>query len=367
MKKGWVCGLLLLFTAVSLTACGKNQGGANTPYPYSWKELRDGSVEITIRGELEEGWSWQPEYGDTLQVEQTEKGFSAVPLTEDAEGVVTFICQKDGPLIDYAYQICISMQTDQKGCLKVVGNWNTALSGIESAGEDTEHPYQWRTDPEEGLWIHVTTEDQSWQVMNEKGTLSVYGPNYDETGFTIMVRAKQVSADNLTIYTLESGFAIQMKLQTDEAGQITVTEHQEGAYTREKTDIPGIAELEEQFGTVWIPENTSVTECKVSVWDDGESLKATVGTVSFLKSRKTWNYIIAKDISQETLMEELLDGTEETQTGEVNGYTVTICTFANGSSAFWQTDDGRVCALLTKGARSFEDTLAAAAEWMGGQ
>ena len=47
MKKRLIA--LTVLMVLMLTACGSKQGGNGSKHPYSWKEKRDGSIELTIK------------------------------------------------------------------------------------------------------------------------------------------------------------------------------------------------------------------------------------------------------------------------------------------------------------------------------
>ena len=61
----------MALSLILLTACGSNQAGKDTAHPYSWKEQRDGSIQLTIDGTVEDGYDWQVDGvdGSILRVE----------------------------------------------------------------------------------------------------------------------------------------------------------------------------------------------------------------------------------------------------------------------------------------------------------
>lgn len=367
-KKAGVLGLVL--AAALLTACGgNNKGGTDTAYPFTWKEAGDGSLEVTISGELEEGYSWSADSSGQFAAAQTEDGFTISPEAEGAFGVVTFTCQSGGTLPNQIFQITLSLETNEKGKLQVSDSWSTELEGNESAGEGTDYPYQWKTDENGNLLVYVTTSDRTWQVSTEVGSedvwLSALGPNYDENGFLVTISGT-APAGTVYLRAAESQAAILLDIDIDSDGQITLSNHAEEAWVQSKEEISGVSELEAQFGTLTIPEQRYVTECRTSVWNDGVSVNAVTGTVCFTKDGAEWSYLAADNLPLETLMSEILDETCETQIGESAGREVTVSVFPNGgAAAFWQEDNGRVFALNGNGDLSAEDMLEEAANWIG--
>lgn len=431
MKKRLVLGLLTAITAVMLAGCSKNQGGQDTPYPYSWKENRDGSVELTINGETEEGYTWTAESSYMLQTDKTETGFTITPLTGDAAGVVSFTCQTDGSLPEQVYKITLSLKADEKGRLEVLDDQNEALEGNASAEEKLEIPCQWRYDGEKGLLVYVTTADRSWKIRTESqektgedgnaeagseavsenaesaqseesasektadsaqaestageeaaldsemeypGTdqtgntyLSVMGPDYDENGFLVTIRGTEQSAA-IILEGLESSRYIRLEIQIDDTGEGAIVNCSEGTLERTKEDMEGMSELEEQFGTVEIPEGTAVVECRTEIRNDEENADAVLGTVYYQKNGNTWSYTIAENITLEQLIQEATDeDPDQLETGETDGISVALYSMYDKSFAFWQESSTRVCMLCSGESKASESMLNETQSWIGAQ
>lgn len=470
MKRLKACGLVLVLAAALLAGCGKSKEGTDSPYPYSWNEKKDGTVEVVISGALEDDYVWDAESSELLQVDETgdagesendqkserssknEYEFRITALEDFDAGIVTFTCQAENGLPVETFEICLSLELDENGKLTVTEDrYGEITTGgtVEKAGENTDHPYEWQYTDEEGLLIYVSASDQNWNaeiqtdgsdaagsedaavtdeasgnedleaagetVGNEdieaadeaagsedaaeaeividsanaaaadgtaEGTdvgyieeeyayetteaadFSVKSLEYEEGGFLVRVTGN-ASSGMLTLSSIESSYRIQLVLQTDDKGKITVASHSEGSWERTKEEISGMTELEANFGTLRIPEGVVIEKCTVSDWGDEENPNAISGSLDFIKNGESWIYVMAKNMSLETLVDEVLDEGVERRTDDSLGRTVTLGQMDDSFDAFWENSDGTVCALLPMGDVSVEDTLAAAAEWMG--
>lgn len=436
MKRRYACRPLLTLaaaalSAVLLSACGGNhKAGEDTSYPYSWTENKDGSVTVIVRCETEDDCIWEAERSEQIEItaagatesteevqqtestDQTDQGeqtqqseqteqtqqsdqaqqpastdgeYTITALTDEVSGVAAFTRRKEGGLEEQVWQISLSLQTDSKGKLEVIDTWNGApdTAATESAGEDTEAPYQWCSDGQEGLRVYVTTADQSWQVTTEGGSededsyLTALGPDYDAEGFLVTIRGNAESG-TVALKAIESGIYIELDLTRNDEGSLTVTDHREGSWERAREDIPGMTELEEEFGTVAIPQGITILESSTSVWEDGADITATVGHIYYQKGSETRSLEMAADVTIEELIKAVADESEavETQTGEVGDTAVTICLYTGSADAFWENEDGIVCRLYNGGNQSleellagessvsYEDMLAEAADWI---
>lgn len=378
MKKRIFCGLLFLCIAVLFMACGeKTQEITNIPYPYSWTQNSDGSVQVTLQSVDDSAMIWTAECSQKLQAESTDSGYIVSPLEDADGGIVTFTLETEAGISDQLYQISLSLGVDKKGRLQVLDSWNSELESNNTAGEDTDYPYQWRYDTEEGLLIYVTTGDQSWQLSLEEdngtaedsslesstGGFTFTGPIYDDNGFSVTVSGTG-SNGILTLWSLEGSFCITLELQSDASGVISVASHSEEARAQTKSSIPGLKELEAQFGVLQIPQGLSVTECNTSSWEN-DDITITIAQVLFFRNGEIWNYVMAKDITLDALIEQTLDDDVETHSSKANGKTVTVAVSTDGVDVFWQADNGNACALLGEGEET--DVLKIAADWMEAQ
>ena len=250
-----------------LTACGSsNSAGEDTAHPYSWKEQRSGAVELTIRGAVEEGCQWVVEGtdGGIVQVEKLEKSseeqtcFSITPLASGIS-MLSFTCQREGLLEERVFQIVMQLQTDGKGKLTVVGVNQSELAGAASAGQDTENPYAWQMEQEGYLNISIAQSGQEglWRAMGkDDGIISVSGPIYDDESCKFHVTGEKAGTSKLVLYDPDRGYGIRLQLTVDEAGQITVSEHQEGPYTPSDDENPELLQCKAVVGAFALPEGS---------------------------------------------------------------------------------------------------------------
>lgn len=348
-----------------LTACGSsNSAGEDTTHPYSWKEQRSGAVELTIRDAVEEGCQWVVEGtdGGIVQVEQLEKSaeeqtcFSITPLASGSS-VLSFTCQREGLVEERVFQIVMQLQTDGKGKLTVVGVNQSELAGAASAGQDTENPYAWQMEQEgyfnisiaqsgkEGLWRAMGTDDE---------IVSVSGPIYDDGSCKFHVTGKKAGTSGLILYDPSRGYGIRLQLTVDEAGQITVGEHQEGPYTPSDDENPELLQCKAVVGTFVLPEGSRVERCGTIDWDmDGTDETC---EIIFTLNGSGWYCLISNGITQEDMEPEYAkDGQEEVM--NVDGCAVTLYHFDEGTVAVWQDDQGRTFRLEYGGDQSTDEAI----------
>ena len=344
---------LMALCLILLTACGSNQAGKDTAHPYSWKEQRDGSIQLTIDGTVEDGYDWQVDGvdGSILRVEKLEKGnakktYYSVTALDRGFAALTFNCERDGVLQDRVFQISMQFQTDESGKLTVIGNSEQELQGVSSAGEDTNSPYIWQME-DGSLKLYITQKDSqgSWQAMGvDTAYLSVAGPIYDESGCMFRFTGKKAGETSTVLYDAKEGFGISLNLSLDETGQIKVTEHTEGPYEPAEDTVPGMAEFKALAGTVTLPKGARIERCETFAWSGtGE---ADTGRVRFLLSGKEWFCLVSKTVPLETMEEQYAAVFEEPYKTTLGGCPVMIYPIIDEGAAFWQDSQGRSIALF---------------------
>ena len=356
---------LMALCLILLTACGSNQAGKDTAHPYSWKEQRDGSIQLTINGTVEDGYDWQVDGvdGSILQVEKLEKSdakktYYSVTALDRGIAALTFNCERDGVLQDRVFQISMQFQTDESGKLTVIGNSEQEMQGVSSAGEDTNSPYIWQME-DESLKLYITQEDKqsSWRAVGvDAAYLSVSGPVYDENGCMFQFTGKKAGETSAVLYDAKEGFGISLSLSMDETGQITVTEHKEGPYEPAEDTIPGMAEFKALAGTVTLPKDARIERCETFAWNGtGE---ADAGQIRFLLNGEKWTCAVSKTVSLETMQEQYAAVFEEPYETTLGGCPVTIYLVIDEGAAFWLDSQGRSVALFGRSSSMSEKTMA---------
>lgn len=371
MKK-WAVFMAVLCVAM-LTACGSsNSAGEDTAHPYSWKEQRSGAVELTIRGAVEEGCQWVVEGtdGGIIQVEKLEKSseeqtcFSITPLASGIS-MLSFTCQREGLLEERVFQIVMQLQTDGKGKLTVVGVNQSELAGAASAGQDTENPYAWQMEQEGYLNISIAQSGQEglWRAMGkDDGIISVSGPIYDDESCKFHVTGEKAGTSKLVLYDPDRGYGIRLQLTVDEAGQITVSEHQEGPYTPSDDENPELLQCKAVVGAFVLPEGSRVERCGTIDWNmDGTDETC---EIIFTLNGSGWYCLISKGIAPEEIREEYAEAGQEEVTN-VNGCAVTLYRYDEGTVAIWQDQQGRLFRLEYGGDQSTDEVISVIGELTG--
>lgn len=360
---------LMSLCLILLTACGSNQAGKDTAHPYSWKEQRDGSIQLTINGTVEDGYDWQVDGvdGSILQVEKLEKSdakktYYSVTALDRGIATLTFNCERDGVLQDRIFQISMHFQTDESGKLTVIGNSEQELQGVSSAGEDTNSPYIWQME-DESLKLYITQEDKqgSWRAVDvDAAYLSVSGPVYDENGCMFQFTGKKEGETSAVLYNAKAGFGISLNLTLDEIGQLKVIEHTEGPYEPVEDTIPGMAEFKALAGAVTLPKGARIERCETFAWSGtGE---ADTGRIRFLLNGKEWFCVVSKTVPLETMEEQYAAVFENPYKTTLGGCPVTIYPIINEGAAFWKDSQGRSIALYGRSDSMTEKTMADAVE-----
>lgn len=366
MKK-WAILMMSVLCMVLLTACGSSHSaGKDTSHPYTWKEQRDGSVQLTIRGAVEDGYEWLVEGTENgiVQVEQESSSkeqtrFSIQPLASGSS-VLCFICQRNGLLTEQVFQIVMQLETDEKGKLTVSGVNQTEQTGASSGGEDTENPYAWQmeqSDERVYLAISVAQKDPEsmWRIMGEDDQIiTVSGPDYGEESCQFRVTGKQVGTSKLVLYDPDRGYAIRMTLSVGEDGQITVTEHEGGPYTPTDEDDKELAQCKAAVGGFTLPEGSRVDYSDPLDWDmDGTDETC---ELKFGLGDNNWYCLISNGMSPKELMSEY-GAADQGEVTDVDGCSVSLYHNDQGIYAVWQDKQGRTFLLEGSGERSKEDII----------
>lgn len=332
-----------------LTACNSNySAGEDTAHPYTWTERRDGAIELTIQGAVEEGCSWVVE-GDgsgIVQVEQLEtdsKGqarFTLAPLASGSS-VLSFTCQREGILQERLFQIVMQLQTDEEGNLTIAAANQVEMAGAASAGEDTENPYAWQMEQEGYLNISIAQSAQEgmWRAMGgDDEMISVAGPIYDEGSCEFHVTGRSAGRSALVLYDPDRGYGIRLTLTVEENGQITVSDHQEGPYTPSDEEYPELPQCKALVGAFALPEGVRLRRCGTLDWD-GDGTEESC-ELSFLVNDRDWYCLISKGTSPEEVGAEYAE-TGQGEVTDVEGCSVTVYRSEDNTTAVWQDSQGR--------------------------
>ena len=143
--------ILALAGMVLLTGCGKNntyQEGADTNYPFSWKQKSNGQILVTLNGSYTPDYSWTAVSEDEsialVEVKQEEKNSIVKYLiTPKAEGrtTVTFIRMNDtGEESEYTKESPAPEEDEDVSEAEVEGNQAGEPASADDASGAEENP-----------------------------------------------------------------------------------------------------------------------------------------------------------------------------------------------------------------------------------
>ena len=264
--------VLLVFVAIavvlSLVLRGTGRavkGGADTPYPYTWRAGKNGVATLELDRSAAPGYLWTvTDAGEFLSVEETqdeEKSRTLFTLTPQTAGrsVVVFHLRRENDMRERIYELSVLTETSESGrsltssLLSVSGK---ALQGTVRGGEDTDYPYTVRVDEDGDLMISITdktllreeeqaaeeiqeneettgevTEDEETKVWicasEDENTAVVMGVIAAENGAVAYLRPG-TAAGTVQVRMTESlyGTELLLELEVDEVGAFRLLGHQ---------------------------------------------------------------------------------------------------------------------------------------------
>ena len=250
--------MTLIVAAAALIIRGKSGkahvSGEDMPYPYSWREGKDGVITLEIDRSAAPDYLWileQP--GDSVSVAETQMEaekkteFTLMP-TEAGRSVLVFSLLRAEDEMDRIYELSALMESTRSGknlsstLLSISGK---ALLGTIRGGADA-YPYLVQMDEDGDLAISITDNappaeetDESegksvdggeiaqWECVSGDETLAlVLGVVTTENGATAFVRPG-TGTGTVQVRMTNSGKGIELvlELETDGSGAIQVLSH----------------------------------------------------------------------------------------------------------------------------------------------
>lgn len=223
MKKV-ILGVLALIVAIALVIAGyvlitsrnlQKYAAEDAPCPYSWQELRDGTIRLEINTEAYPDCSWGVEYYPQNVVaatgEESEPGtavFSILPLNMGQTYVQVF-CEQTDPFIVRVFEIGMQMRVSETGALVVEKTEHKVYDGItelgkgDGEGEGNAAAQCW-TDPNGIVNLLLAETDSDWETVDyDPESLSVSGPFYREDSCGFEILGKQAGTFPLTVCSNE--------------------------------------------------------------------------------------------------------------------------------------------------------------------
>lgn len=160
---GAVLLIALLAALVSVLGGKRYTSEKGTPYPYTWTEKRDGSVNLTLDARNAPGGVWTEETpeGDVAYITQskTRGGVTAYRIRPMTAGVaeLTFTLRQEGErLAEAVFSVeARRRRGEQKHDSLITSHVERVYQQFTVGGEDTGFPYAAESDQEGNLCIHI--------------------------------------------------------------------------------------------------------------------------------------------------------------------------------------------------------------------
>lgn len=367
MKKRLIALTVLL--VLLLTACGSKQGGNGSKHPYSWKEKRDGSIELTIKNAPEDGYAWAIEGAEDgfLQVERMDDGAgdkAVFALTSEyaAGGMAAFVCRRESAPGDTSFEIWLQVEWSDKGRLTVTQTEYRELPPVETAGAEGYPSCSWYSDPDGSGKLYLS-ELYEWRAMGYDETiLSVSLPAYGESDCTYTLTGLAAGETSLLMYDLTADYGFRLSVTVAEDLSVTLSNGEAGTFEIPTQQIPGMQEVTDYIGELSIPSGYRVTECKCGDWSGLEG-ETNYAALYLCTDRETWVLYATKDYSMTDFIALYLDGDAggTRTTTSVNGYPAILLAEGERYLLFWADDQNRsFCLRPQYGTPASEELLAAA-------
>lgn len=372
MKKRLIALTVLL--VLLLTACGSKQGGSGSKHPYSWKEKRDGSIELTIKNAPEEGYAWVAEgmEDDFLRIERTDTGGgdkAVFSVTGDGPvgGTAAFACRRESAPGDTSFEIWLQVDRSDKGRLTVTQTEYRELPPVETAGAEGAPSCSWYSGTD-GTGKVYLNELYEWRAMEYDETiLSVSLPAYGESDCTYTLTGLAAGETSLLLYDLTADYGFRLSVTVAEDLSVTLSDGEAGAFEIPTRQIPGMQEVTAYIGELPIPSRYRVIECKSGDWSGLEG-ETNYAAVSLRTDQGLWVLYATKDYSMTDFVALYLDGgASGTQTRtSVNGYPAILLGKGEQYLLFWADDLGRSFCLCSQYDTATPEELLAAANGLYG-
>lgn len=232
LLKKLLCGAFALLMAASLGGCSKRfSGGEDTPYPYEWTEKSNGTIVLSIDSAAAPDSEWVPQDYDNSVLdisEQEVKGdHRTCVITPKITGTtteVTFACEKQvGPLTEHSFEIHFLLQPGKKDRLTVAEHTETAFSGLQVRGEDTDAPYYYQTEKDGTLSVYIECDqtDAIWtKSSTDDSVATAVRQDVLEDGAWYVIQPKGKGKAVITMQDTVSGVKVSIPVTVDENSNV---------------------------------------------------------------------------------------------------------------------------------------------------
>lgn len=263
--------LLLAILALLLLPGGARkdqsfQGGEDTPYPYEWTELRDGSIRLSLCRQVQEGYLWrfaQEETGTVLvSAEERAEGsvFRVQPLRA-GDALLRFVLADARFPEDCLCELLLTAELraeDDALIASVSGKRSVLTEQALRGGESFACPYRIRTDAEGqlSLFLQDGGPEPDWQLFQRSsGDALRLAERKTENGLlTLRFYGSGAGSSSLLLYSAAKGLALELTLSSGAEGGLTVQAHEMTAHPEWEGMTPDALEAYVVAGEIPVPE-----------------------------------------------------------------------------------------------------------------
>lgn len=367
MKKSWIIAaaavllVVVLLVVVLILTSGKSwdSGDEDSLYAYSFKEKSDG-LQITIEGDVPEGFLWRAESNDIsiVSVEETDQDddeaeFMMRPIRYGG-ATVNFRLMRDSENAELCmYELQVNLNVDLEQNITVVENGHNEVNQTSVFVPEVNCAMTTGTD---GV-LTMTFEDRFWnaQELNTAVLDIVHNEN--------QIRFAGADMGKATVYVqgAAAGKQLQVELEVDAKLAVTYVSHTVSDY-KDPRDSEDITLFRQFYGDVSLPVDAVLEDLSLSTM---ESLagggKNVVGTIKFHYRDQDLVFQVSSTAGLADLFGADMKSAQperQVQQGEI---TANIYSTSSGAVLAWTDSEGRYSYVSGEAAKPADlETVAAA-------
>ena len=255
---------LILFLTSRKPRSEQFAGGEDTPWPYAWTQLSDGTLLVKPKGDIPAGYGWTVAQADAAIAavsEQDSEGRTAFLLTPVGTGDSFFILALTGHE-DEEDQLCrlimtVEVSGEKKPKAAVTGHRLEIVEGILRGGEDLGTPYRVWTEEDGTLQLRLTDSAgaEDWKLLvRTPSTLDSLGLRREAGRVSAKLYSPAAGEMALVLYSPTRGLSLEVTGQADKEGNIRASAHEMRQHPDWIGREDGYADADVLAGVVAAPE-----------------------------------------------------------------------------------------------------------------
>lgn len=242
---GVLAGIILITVAVTLLLRGRGgaqfSGPEDAPYPYSWTEKNNGTIDLTLEtGKASNGvWSVDSTEGSVVEITGGKGGrgkteFTLKPVEEGRENITFTLVSEEERLAELSVAVMVN-NINNKYAATVTAHRERALQGTVRGGEETGHPFTVRSG-DRGLTIFVeetegySDDGTAWLSESTDTTVAyVSDVNVTEEGVTVQLERRANGSAQVAVYSPAADISYVFDVEVT-GGEMMLKDFQIGSY-----------------------------------------------------------------------------------------------------------------------------------------